>query len=337
MYEVITLVDGQRWEKTVDAVPGADVFYRAGFCKALENEGQGEARLFVCHGEGTTAIYPFFVREIPGAAGNSTLYDISSPYGFSGPLFTSAPRREDIRGYIRDLHLYCRENRIVSEFIRFHPIAANHRHFLLDFSIAEAGRVVCVPLQRSQEEIWQGYARNNRKNINKAERSSLEFIIDREGKYFPEFYRIYLSTMERNNAKEFYYFSKGFFDLLHRELAGRFFYVHVLRDQEVISTELVLHSNDTIHSFLGGTNEECFPLRPNNLLKHRLILWARERGYKNFLLGGGYTPGDGIFQFKASFYPQGIIPFYIGRQVHLPKEYAGLCGGKEFFPPYRKP
>lgn len=349
--KLITLNEQDLWTETVKAFPKADVFYQAGFCKALEKAGSGKACLFSFQYNDNQLIYPFFRQELPPelsyklncvapelstAKQAKPWSDITSPYGYSGPLFAKPPRPAEVKEFLKTFHHFCQEEGIISEFIRFHPLVSNQRDFCQDLNLKAASKVVNVSLQRPVVEIWRGYGRNNRKHIKKAERSGLSFILDRDGKYFNDFYRIYLTTMLRNQAASFYYFPREFFETIHRELPGQFVYAHVAVDSQIVSTELVLLSNNTINSFLGGTLEEFFPLRPNNLLKHRIILWARAEGYENFLLGGGYHPGDGIFQFKASFATEGLKDFYIGRQVHLPAEFARLGGEGDFFPPYRR-
>ena len=37
--------------------------------------------------------------------------------------------------------------------------------------------------------------------------------------------------------------------------------------------------------------------RANDFLKFEVIKWAKEKGFKNYVLGGGYGTDDGIFQY----------------------------------------
>ncbi|NLI02598.1 MAG: GNAT family N-acetyltransferase, partial [Candidatus Fermentibacter daniensis] len=83
-------------------------------------------------------------------------------------------------------------------------------------------------------------------------------------------------------------------------------------------------SATAVYSFLGGTREEFFELRPNNLLKHRIVLWARDAGYESFLLGGGPGGEDGIFDYKKSFAPEGILDFHLACRVHDESLYGTL-------------
>ena len=60
----------------------------------------------------------------------------------------------------------------------------------------------------------------------------------------------------------------------------------------------------------------AFDLRPNDLLKHEIIRWARDSGRSHFVLGGGVTPDDGILRYKRGFAPTGIVPFTVGEWIH---------------------
>ena len=140
---------------------------------------------------------------------------------------------------------------------------------------------------------------------------------------------------------ERYRFSRTFFEAIHARLPGQFVYVHALHDERVVSSELALVSERNVYSFLGGTWSDAYELRPNDLLKYELILWAKAAGKTRFVLGGGYEPDDGIFRYKRSFAPRGLVPFFVGRRVLDPELYRDLTesvGGSRksgYFPLYR--
>ncbi|MFK4998691.1 GNAT family N-acetyltransferase [Bacillus sp. N9] len=81
-------------------------------------------------------------------------------------------------------------------------------------------------------------------------------------------------------------------------MKGNFVYIHVLNEDKVVSTELVLYGSENCYSFLGGTDRNYFKLQPNTLLKYEVIKWAKEKGLKRFILGGGYGKDDGIYKYK---------------------------------------
>ena len=89
--------------------------------------------------------------------------------------------------------------------------------------------------------------------------------------------------MSRLDALPMYRFPKGFFEKLITGLSDRVMMFHAIYQQRVLSTELLLLSEDYLYSFLGGTLEEGFPLRANPLLRHEINLWARDHGKRQVL------------------------------------------------------
>jgi len=153
--------------------------------------------------------------------------------------------------------------------------------------------------------------------------------------------------MDRNNAKESYYFNKDFFDIINT-MKDNIVYFNVIHEEKVISTELVIYSPNNCYSYLGGTLSEYFDLRPNDFLKYEIIKWAYENKIKNFILGGGYgNDDDGIYRYKKSFAPNGVYEFYIGKKIFNQEDYNKLLDirkkeietteleNQKFFPLYR--
>jgi hypothetical protein len=67
---------------------------------------------------------------------------------------------------------------------------------------------------------------------------------------------------------------------------------------------------------LSATRAEAYPLRPNDLLRHRTVAWAAEQGLRAYVLGGGYEPGDGVYRHKRNFAPKGQLTFKVACLTH---------------------
>ena len=148
--------------------------------------------------------------------------------------------------------------------------------------------------------------------------------VDSDGSRLNDFLRIYAETMERRHADLFYSFPRAYFEALHADMPGQFCYFHASHQGRVVSAELVLVSQSRVYSFLGGTESASFYLRPNDLLKYEIILWAKRNGKTAFVLGGGYQRDDGIFRYKKSFAPCGTKAFFLGKRVLDESTYARL-------------
>ena len=205
-------------------------------------------------------------------------------------------------------------------------------------------------LAPNSNEIWDEFRHKVRKNVATARRNGVQIEIDGDGRRLSDFVRIYTDTMTRRQAAESYFFDESFFRRLNRNLPGQFVYFHAICDDRVVSTELVLVSETRTYSFLGGTMPEAYGVRPNDLLKLKVIHWSRLQGKSSFVLGGGFSPDDGTFRYKKSFAPHGVFPFHVGERILDEERYESLvaarvrCASNQFaewtpcsayFPAYR--
>jgi hypothetical protein len=66
-------------------------------------------------------------------------------------------------------------------------------------------------------------------------------------------------------------------------------------------------------------------VRPNDFLKWEIMCWAKNAGKRRFVLGGGASPNDGVFQYKLSFAPGGAVDFYLRKRIVWPEKYVEFC------------
>lgn len=333
------------WDKAVRSFENYDVFYLNDYVCAFrdENPKNGEPILLVYNNKEDCAINVVFKRDIAEETEfkfflpKGKYYDLVSPYGYGGFI-------GEITDYVAlnaAYNDYCISQRYICEFVRF--------ELFTDYATNYDGEVECRThnvvrsLDMTLDEIWMDFKQKVRKNVKKANSNHLEIVIENTDEHLQDFLDIYYSTMERSNAESEYYFSKAFFEILNR-MSDNIMYFHVIYEGKVISTELVIYGAENCYSYLGGTNREYFELRPNDFLKYEIIKWAKEKGLKNFVLGGGYGADDGIFKYKACLAPRGVVNFYIGRKVFDKKTYDYLVEYRKkldkpmkkfFFPEYR--
>lgn len=305
--------------------------------------------------DGGAALYPFVSREITqtleGAEEGEVLRDIITPYGYGGPFAWGLSDADEASAdFWSQLDQWLRDHNVVSEFVRF----SLRQEALLPYPGVQTSRMknIVRSLDLDEDALWMDLAHSVRKDVKKARRSGITIAVDESGEDLDEFMRIYAGTMKRREAGSWYYFPKSFFEAINSELRGQFAYFHAYLDGRIVSTELVLVSETSVYSFLGGTDSSAFEFRPNGLLKYEVIRWAQERGIQRFVLGGGAAPGDGIERFKRSLAPNGAIDFVTGERVLQPSLYARLVAarraqfadeGKDwpetsnYFPAYRMP
>jgi hypothetical protein len=335
--------DLERWLELWQAWPRREVFAHPGYLKLYEDE-KSRPLCAAWTGAGGAVLYPFLLRDLtqepfcPPTLERAA--DLTSPYGYGGPFFWGDDDPDAVAAEFWPRFAEWAEGEaVVSEFVRL----ALFPESLLPYPGERVQRLVNVvrDLDPDPGQLWMDFEHKVRKNVKKAQRFEVRIELDETGARVADFLRIYRHTLGRRNADERYDFPAEFFEGIQRKLPGQFLYAHALSGDRVISSELVLVSAETIYSFLGGTEQEAYELRPNDLLKHELILWAKEAGKRRFVLGGGYSEDDGIFRYKRSFAPHGLRPFFVGQRILEPAlyreltEHSGHAAAGDYFPAYR--
>lgn len=295
-------------------------------------------------------LYPFLLRPLaaepwafPGEAG----WDLTSPYGYGG-AFAWDVGPEDARAFWTQLDAWARTRPVVTSFARLSVFPDQILPF--DGQVVVNSPNVVRDLQRSDEDLWSDYESKVRQNVRRARSRGCTLEVDPEGVRLHDFHRVYTATMERREASSYYFFPREFFETLRRALPGQFAFFHVLHEDRVVSSELVLLSTRHAYFFLGGTLAEAFDLRPNDLLQHESFRWCRDAGKTALVLGGGYRGSEGLLRYKRSFAPRGDVPFQVGTKIHDPARAARLVEARRgwerarghdwqpdptFFPAYR--
>lgn len=339
-------IDGKR-ATSKELIKKVDVFFEPDYGRLYEKQEVEPCEVFNFSCEYGSMRNVFIKREIPIAVNeNKKHFDIITPYGYGGPIVLNASNTEALlSAYYIAFSDYCKENNIVSEFVRFHLFDNTEVRETYYGETVEISQNVVRELKTPIDELWRCFDHKVRKNVNRAVNAGLEIKVDLIGEHLSDFLKIYYETMERNNASEYYYFDSSYFEAINATLQGKFAYFHVMLEDKIISTELILFGNKYAYSFLGGTLQEFYSYRPNDFLKFEIIKWCQEQGFENFILGGGYHPNDGIYKYKKFFAKNCDIPFYVGKKIHNKEMYENLVDTRSqedefdkdtsFFPAYR--
>ena len=323
--------DFKEWDELASE---ADVFHLSGYSRAFAETGGnhpyeehfcGKPALVVYEEGLGKLIYPVMIRGIHG----TEFRDLISPYGYSGP-YTSG--NVNVAKWHNQMNLFCREQGIVSEFLRLHPF------FLQSFPIIKyKGDITYKNLE--EKDLLAGLEKKCRNAVTRSQRSGLRVsvLLNPKPKELLIMSWLYNSTMLRNNASQKYLLSQIFFKKLFSFLPDNSLLFLVFKGDLPVSGAVFLYKKPYFHYYLAGCSEEFKNLNPNNLLLWEAMKYAKEKGFKTFNLGGGVGgKGDSLKKFKQGFSKQ-KKPFHAIEVIHMPKEYAELSKGKEkgFFPEYR--
>ncbi len=270
-------------------------------------------------------------------------YDITTAYGYGGPITSDVSNLEKLmKEYNETFHHYCKKNNIVSEFIRFHLFKNIEVRDYFYGKVELIGPHISRDLK---QPLNTNIHKSVRTSIRKAEKKGLQFSFDTTGRGVEDFLKVYNQTMDRHDAKDFYYFDKEFFNQLHENLHNHFIYTKAVLNGKVISSFLVLFGEKYAYAFLAGTLEEFYDYEPSTFLEYHTIKWLKDRGLSYYTIGGGYDGEDGIFKYKKKFDKEGIYPFFVGKKIHDTLAYDKLIKKRQkehnfdlssnFFPLYR--
>ena len=356
MYRAIPFEDVSEWKRLLKQIGRKDVYYRREYCGLYHDLGDGEPYLFYYENmEGDNLCYVFIKRHIrniqfvTNGLFKEDMYDIITPYGYGGPLYNRVNERL-IKGFREEFEHYCREENIISEFIRFHPLLKNHCYLDEAMDVVYDRETIYIDLGLSRKKMFEQYHSNHRRNIRKArQHEGLEFKVftkEEAIKQAPVFYDIYTETMDRVGASPYHYFSLDYVENLLSGLWDNSMIGAIMYKGEMISAALCMYGGGALHYHLGCSKEEYFYLGTNIYQFHNIALWGKEQGLNAFYLGGGHVGRDSLFKFKHRFSPNGILPFYIGKKIHNQRSYDLLAESwrkkysqdtaNGFFPVYRK-
>lgn len=313
----------RRWLELWEMWPDREIFAHPAYV-SLFARSCDRAVCAVLQAKQGCVLFPFIVRPIAAeqwVPDEGSLFDAVSPYGYGGP-FAWGCSREDAAAFWEGLRGWSRQEAMVCLFARLSLFA--DQLIPIEGIVRDNAPNVVRWLDIDEDRLWRDYEHKVRKNVKRAISSGLTVELDVEGRRLSEFLEIYYGTMKRRGAKEDYYFPRKFFERMCNSLRGQYMFFHVLSGNAVVSTELVLISQRHIYSFLGGTKAEAFHMRPNDLLKHQVILWGRRENKRAYVLGGGYGGADGIYRYKLSFSPQGEVWFRTGQIIFDENAYERL-------------
>lgn len=325
------------WDKAVREVGGNDVYFSSAYHRLCETNGEGQAYLAIGESsEGSTVVaHAFMLRPIPGD--NGKRFDISTVYGYGGPLIDSRSQKKAVEVFTEQFGDYCRRNSIVAGFTRFHPILRNHEEFP-SWNPDFVRRTVYMDLRTSP--VWESIGSKNRNMIRKAQRSGTEVVEDNSPRAYEEFVELYYHTMDRNAAADFYYFPRSYFTALAELLADRASLFLARLEGRTIAGAIILHSGGLFHYHLAASLTEYLKLAPNNLVLYTAAETAKMTGGQYFHLGGGYRGEDSLFSFKSSFSSL-TAEFFVSKTIFMDDDYRELCNEMAansetaYFPAYR--
>jgi lipid II:glycine glycyltransferase (peptidoglycan interpeptide bridge formation enzyme) len=297
MIEVIK--EKKAWKEQIAMVTNSDFYYTYDYHHLSANED--EQPILIKYTEGKTVILmPLLLRDIE----NSSYKDVTSVYGYAGPLVQSI--REDFNNdnFKKELNAFFNDNNIVSVFTRLHPYI-DHQEMILNGlgTVMTHGKVVNIDLTDTIENQRAKFNRRLKTYLNKS-RKSCTVIEGNLDDHLDAFIKLYHHNMERVGANDDYFFTNKYY----REILSSSDYESELslciynETQEIIGASMFMKKGNIVQYHLSGLSEDHFELNPIKLILDEMRIKSTEEGYKYFNLGGGLgSVEDSLFKFKSGF------------------------------------
>ncbi len=347
MIEAISLEDSEKWDTVVRSFKDYDVYYLSGYVKAFWVHGDGEPLLLHFLGDKTRAINVVMKRDIgkyerlSSFVEEETYFDFTTPYGYGGFLIEG----EDTEQLDAEYTDYCRNHHVVSEVVRFHPLLGNQQKAGAIYDTVCLGKTVAIDTG-APEIIWQNFTSKNRNMVRKAQKSGLKTYWTRDVGIIGTFMEIYNATMDKDQAAEYYYFGREFYESILNDLKYNAMWFYTKSEQEIAAISIFLFANGKMHYHLSASRKEYRHMAPTNLLLYEAARWAGENRCGILHLGGGLGAAcDNLYSFKKAFNRQSDYDFYLGKKIFCRDIYEELIdfrrregnfdGESSFFPKYR--
>jgi serine/alanine adding enzyme len=333
------------WTTGLNAFPDQDIYFTPEYAACYNTVVPGTAEAFLYEDGGQAFLFPFRKREIPFTVDNETLYDITSEYGYGGPLSTSTDK-EFLANAYSALEKIAQENRFVCEFVRYHPLFKNETLAAVARNPLFCGQTVVMQTDLPEEELLLQARTKLRRDYHRGLRTGATVVPMTTTEGIDAFYDIYIQTMENVAAQDFYFFDKAFFQKTLSCLHDRATLLLAIYEEKVIAGSLFLQHGSYLHYHFSGmdrTHPEARKINGITVLLCEAARHAHENGVRQFHLGGGLGgQDDSLFHFKERF-SKTRARFHVSKHVYDQGLYDHLVsktnGGetKSFFPIYRAP
>lgn len=328
MQDLIAAADRRAWRAALAAFERVDVCQLPEYHQAYARRFPGAEALLWRYRAGENSLcYPFLLtpvvlRGAGGEARDTGWRDISGIYGYSGPLASRADA--DFRAEAwRAFDSWAAGQKVLCEFIRFSAWVGN-RDLAHPAVSVEYNRPVAIAELPADRDAWLARLGGKTRNmLRKAARAGLAARMVDARAAMPAFRALYVETMTRNRASEFFAYDDAYYDFLLELPPGELLLAAVYRGPEMVAAALGLAHRGMAFYHLGASTRDGSRDGAGNLALFELAACLIERGIGYFSVGGGRgtAPDDPLYRFKRSN-ASTEDGFYIGKRVHDAEAYA---------------
>jgi hypothetical protein len=285
--------------------------------------------------------YPFLIKEIKDAyLGDEIFFDIDQPDGLGG-IYCNKINEELVKKFQNYFKIFCEKKKIISGFNKLNPFYDYLKIYPTQDIFYEKS-TVSVDLNLEFDQILKKIKPKTIIEFRKSLKENFSFrvydkylsfeTIDSKLFFMDKIYSLYTESMKKNNAKTLY--KKIFFEEILKYLPenSELYYVlhspnnNNLSADNIACWELVLFDQEISYSFFSGSDSKYNHLHVNRHLKIKMLEHIKNKGIKQYFLGGGYKDKDGIYQYKKNYaHTENSLDFFVTKSVYNKKIFENLC------------
>ncbi|ANU13811.1 hypothetical protein B481_2378 [Planococcus halocryophilus Or1] len=322
MYELISIQERSRWKKILDTLHITDIYYTNQYFLGALKLDPGEAVLFHYKDGDGEVVYPFIKRQV--SEGGSTFYDVTTPFGYGGPLLKVEKNRANLAGNFRKaFRAYCQSEKIIAEYIRFHPLKENAHFFQSYLKVSPLFETYTINLKDIENPFEKIQLSNN-----STSKYSADLVVKKLGtvRHMFEFLVLYYAAARRREeADSYYFFTNDYFEALISSMGSDLHLFGAYHENKLVSACYVLAMGDTIFYHLGGSVSDVYSENTMRTLLLKIAEWGEDNYYSFFHLGGDFQGNvTNEKQIKKGIANCEPSIFYFGQKIHDQQIYDSL-------------
>jgi len=318
---IVFAIDSQKWRSSLKPFQHVDVCYLPEYHVAYCRRIKGSKPILWCFDDGKDFFcYPFLktpivFQKLNGSREETNYFDISSVYGYSGPLSTTVDDNFLIKAWSA-FDVFALNNKIIAEFTRFSLYADNSIFAHKDTKV-EFNRLSAVSyLTKSIDLLFTNLGKKTRNMIRKAQKLNFKVEELELKNYLNEFRVLYDQTMLRNKANEFFLYDKQYYMDLLKLPNDELRLFCVFDNNKMVAAAIALVHKKCALYHLGASLNEFSKYGLGNLVMFEMSKALIKSGVEFLTIGGGRSrlKNDDLFRFKKNNATH-IANYYIGKRI----------------------
>ncbi|TWT07236.1 GNAT family N-acetyltransferase [Planococcus sp. CPCC 101016] len=321
MYELISIQQHSRWQKILDLLQISDIYYTSQYFLGALKLDPGEALLFYYKDEDGEVAYPFIKRQISDE--ETPYFDVTTPFGYGGPILKTVKNQANLAANFRKAFVeYCQNEKVIAEYIRFHPLKENAKFFKDHLKISPLYETFTIKLK----DYFT--SRKKMQASPEEEENDSGLVIKKLGtvRHMFEFLVLYYSAARRREeADSYYFFTNDYFETLISSMGPNLHLFGAYQENKLVSACYILAMGDTIYYHLEGSLSEVDSEKTMRTLLLKVAEWGEENYYAYFHLGGDFRgETNRERQMKRGIANCEPAIFSIGQQIHNHQIYNNM-------------